>query len=79
MTKRICLLVIALIMVISAFACVKPQSAGTPSNAASEETSVTMQSEAAEVTPETIDGLGIKILPEQDDAMISSYGLVGSL
>lgn len=79
MTKRICLLVIAFIMVISAFSCAKPQSAGTPSNVASEETSITIQSEAAEITPETIDGLGIKILLEQDGAMSSNYVLVDSL
>jgi ABC-type tungstate transport system permease subunit len=76
MFKRISLLVIAVVMAFSAFACAKPQAVTTPSDAADEVTPITMQSEVEEVTPATIEGLGIKILLEQDDAMINNYSVL---
>jgi len=76
MFKRISLLVIAVVMAFSAFACAKPQAVTTPSDAADEVTPITMQSEVEEVTPATIEGLGIKILLEQDDDMINNYSVI---
>lgn len=75
MTKRICSLAIAIIMALSFAACAKPQAVTTPSDA-SAEAPVTIQSETAEAAPVTIDGLGIKILLEQDDDMMNNYSVI---
>ncbi|MEA4915266.1 MAG: substrate-binding domain-containing protein [Christensenella sp.] len=78
MTKRICLVVLSVILAFSVFGCAKPQAnVATPPDA----TPITIQTEpqqteAAEVVPVTTDGLGIKILLEQDDDMINNYSVI---
>lgn len=76
MTKRICLVVLSVLFAFSVFGCAKPQAdVVTPPDASP----VTMQAEpqdAATAAPTTIDGLGIKILLEQDDDMKNNYTVI---
>ena len=76
MTKRICLVVLSVLFAFSVFGCAKPQAdVVTPPDASP----VTMQTEpqdAATAAPMTTDGLGIKILLEQDDDMKNNYTVI---
>ncbi|MDD4311287.1 MAG: substrate-binding domain-containing protein, partial [Eubacteriales bacterium] len=78
MTKRICLVVLSVLLAFSIFGCAKPQAdVVTPPDATpiTIETE-TQQAEATEVEPMTTEGLGIKILLEQDDDMINNYSII---
>ena len=79
MTKRICLVFFAVLFALSAVACAKTAPAvATPADA----TPVTVLAEpeavAPEMTalPEAYEGLGIKILLEQDDDMMNNYSVI---
>ncbi len=77
MTKRICLVFLSVLFVFAAAACAKPDAAlVTPTDA----TTVSIQTDSTE--PEEApaamneEGLGIKILLEQDDDMINNYSVL---
>ena len=78
MTKRICLVVLSVIFTISAFGCAKQQAAvATPADASP----VAIQAEPQQTTEPTAapvanEGLGIKILLEQDADMINNYSVI---
>lgn len=76
MTKRICLVVLSVLLAFSVFGCAKPQAdIATPADA----TPVSVQAEpqeAATAAPMTTDGLSIKILLEQDDDMKNNYTVI---
>ncbi len=75
MTKRICLVVIALLLAASALACAKPETSQTEEP---ETSTVLMEAEAtaAPVATAMPDGIGITILYEQDDDMMNSYSVI---
>lgn len=74
MLKRICLVFFSALFALSALACAKTAPAvATPSDV----TPVTIQSEpAATAVPVTNEGLGIKILLEQDADMMNNYSVL---
>ena len=78
MTKRICLVVLSVIFAFSAFACANQQTAvATPADASP--VAIEAQPEqTAEPTaaPVANEGLGIKILLEQDADMINNYSVI---
>ena len=74
MTKRICLVVLSVLFALAAIACAKPEAAPTVTPEVTP-VSIEAQPEAAEA-PMTNDGLGIKILLEQDDSMINNYSVL---
>ena len=76
MTKRIGLFLLSLLMALSAFACAKTDAVVTDANAASEATPVAIEAQAQEAAPATVEGLGIKILLEQDDDMMNNYSVI---
>ena len=74
MTKRICLVVLSVLLAFATFGCAKQQAAVAT---ASDATPVSIQAEP-EVTaaPMTTDSLGIKILLEQDADMMNNYTVI---
>ncbi len=74
MTKRICLVVLSVLFAFAAIACAKPEAAPTVTPEVTP-VSIEAQPEATEA-PMTNDGLGIKILLEQDDGMINNYSVL---
>jgi len=74
MTKRICLVVLSVLFAFAAIACAKPAAAPTVTPEVTP-VSIEAQPEATEA-PMTNDGLGIKILLEQDDSMINNYSVL---
>ena len=76
MTKRIGLLLLSLLIAFSAFACAKTGAVVTDANAEPEATPVSIEAAAQEVAPATVEGLGIKILLEQDDDMMNNYSVI---
>ena len=73
MTKRICSIVLALMLALAVFGCAKPDAAETP---VTDTESVTMEAQPDAEAPESYEGLGIAILLEQDDAMINNYTVI---
>lgn len=74
MTKRICSVILSVLLAISVFGCAAPQATATP---APDVTPITVQAEAEETAaPMTTSGLGIKILLEQDADMMNSYSVI---
>ena len=78
MTKRICLVVLSIILAFAAFGCAKQQAAVvTPQDASP----VAIQAEPQPTTESTVEpmmteDLGIKILLEQDDDMKNNYSVI---
>ncbi len=78
MTKRICLVVLSIIFAFSAFACATQKAAVATSADASPVAIEAQPEQTAETTaaPVTNEGLGIKILLEQDADMINNYSVI---
>ena len=76
MTKRIGLLLLSFLVAFSVFACAKTSDVVTDANAEPEATPVSIEAQAQEVAPATYEGLGIKILLEQDDDMMNNYSVL---
>ena len=76
MTKRISLLFLCLLLACSAIACAKPAAVATPADAAVETAVLTIEAQTEPPAPVTNEGLGIKILLEQDDDMMNNYSVI---
>ncbi|HWQ98208.1 MAG TPA: substrate-binding domain-containing protein [Clostridia bacterium] len=72
MTKRICLVIFIVLYALAAVGCAKAAPVATPADAA---VAVEPVAEAT-ATPEATEGLGIKILLEQDDDMMNNYSVI---
>jgi ABC-type tungstate transport system permease subunit len=74
MTKRICLAALSILFVFAAFSCAKPEPAPAPTP---EMTPAVVGSETAAPDAQPAgEGLGIRILLEQDDDMINNYTVI---
>ena len=75
MIKRISLLLLSLLFAVSAFACTKTEVLATPADAEAPE-AISIEAQPEQEAPAVIEGLGIKILLEQDDDMMNNYSVL---
>ncbi len=75
MIKRICYVALSILLIFASVGCAKPIETATP---APETTPISISADETAVPAETPsgDGLGIKILLEQDDDMINNYTVI---